>query len=646
MSMYRQLWLAVIVSMLVALTGSLLASSWSARSYLSEQLAMKNDDNAAALALSLGLQGADAVATELAVSALFDSGHYELIRVVDPRGNVLVERRMPSGNYGAPAWFVRLLPIEARPGQAHISSGWKQVGTVVLVSNSRFAYESLWKSVWELAAALFLATLVGGYLGTLILRRLRKPLLAVIGQARAITERRFVTIEEPDVPELKQLAAAMNSTVGRLQGMFEEEAARLDAVRREANCDSLTGLANRSHFLARLHQALEAEDSRGIGLILVRVADLVGINHRLGRDATDELLRRFAAVLVAETGQQPDSLVARLNGADFALLVMGQSGAGPLAGRLLPRLVQEASPFVGEGPVAHVGLGVFPRGVEMSVALSQVDAALAAAEADGGNVIREAGHAAGEDAPKSAEEWSRLIRRALDQRWVRLISFPVIDFNQRLIHRECPLRLMLDEQGEWLPAGRFLPIAERLKLTSRLDLAAVALGLADLAGNPAMTGLAVNLSASSLQDRNFRSELRGLLNQNALAARRLWLEVAESGALKHFDAFRDLCRELKSSGCKVGIEHFGRQFSQVGQLHGLGIDYIKVDASFVRDLDSSPGNQAFLRGLCSIVHGIGIQAIAEGVVSEDEMRALAEAGFDGATGPAVREPAAAPYCGG
>jgi diguanylate cyclase/phosphodiesterase len=329
MSMYRQLWLAVIVSMLVALAGSLLASSLSARSYLAEQLSMKNTDNAATLALSLSLKSPDMVETELAVSALFDSGHYELIRVVDPRGSILVERRMAPGSYGAPAWFVRLLPIEARPGQAQISSGWKQVGTVQLVSNSRFAYESLWESVWELAAALFLATLVGGYLGTLILRRLRAPLLAVIGQARAITERRFVTIEEPDVPELKQLAAAMNATVGRLQGMFEEEAARLDAVRREANCDSLTGLANRSHFLARLHQALEAEDSRGIGLILVRVADLAGVNRRLGRDATDELLRRFAAVLQTETAQQADSLVARLNGADFALLVMGQSGAAP-----------------------------------------------------------------------------------------------------------------------------------------------------------------------------------------------------------------------------------------------------------------------------------------------------------------------------
>ena len=639
MSMYRQLWLAVIVSMLVALAGSLLASSLSARSYLSEQLAMKNTDNAAALALSLSLREPDAVEVELAVSALFDSGHYELIRVTDPRGQVIVERKIDPGVKGVPAWFVRLLPLVSPPGEAQVTSGWKQFGTVHLVSHSRFAYESLWRNVWELAGALFVATLIGGYLGTLILRRLRVPLEAVIGQARAITERRFSIIDEPKVPELRQLAAAMNTMVGRLKSIFEEEAARLESVRREANCDSLTGLANRSHFLARLHQALEAEDSRGIGLILVRVADLAGINRRLGRDATDDLLRRFAAVLQAETEQQTDSLVARLNGADFALVVMGQAGIRPLAERLLPHLVQEAAPYVGDGPAACIGLGVFPRGIEMSAVLSQVDAALAAAEADGGNVIRETGNAIGEDAPKSADEWSRLIRHALDRHWVRLISFPVVDFSQRLIHRECPLRLMLDEHGEWLPAGRFLPIAERLKLTSRLDLSAVALGLDDLAANPAMTGLAVNLSASSLQDLAFRGELRDLLRQNAQAARRLWLEVAEGGALKHFAAFRDLCKELKRSGCKVGIEHFGRQFSQVGQLHDLGLDYIKVDASFVRGLDANPGNQAFLKGLCSIVHGIGIQAIAEGVVSETEMQALADVGFDGATGPAVKDPA-------
>ena len=225
------------------------------------------------------------------------------------------------------------------------------------------------------------------------------------------------------------------------------------------------------------------------------------------------------------------------------------------------------------------------------------------------------------------------------KRQVKLISFPVADFAGKLIHRECPLRLMLDDRGEWLPAGRFLPIAERLKLTSRLDLSAVSLGLAELAGKPALKGLAVNLSASSLQDRDFRAKLQSQLRQHGEPARRLWIEVAENGALSHFEEFRDLCGELKARGCRVGIEHFGRQFSQIGQLHGLGLDYIKVDASFVRGLESNPGNQAFLKGLCAIVHGIGIQVIAEGVVSEAELQALAGVGFDGATGPAVKEPA-------
>ena len=639
MSMYRQLWLAVIVSMLVALGGSLLASSLSARIYLSEQLTMKNTDTAAALALSLSLREPDPVEVELAVAALFDSGHYELIQVKDPHGKLIVERRAAPGGEGVPAWFMRALPLVSPPGQAQITSGWQQFGSVHLVSHSRFAYASLWKSVWDLAGALLVATLIGGYLGTLILRRLRRPLAAVIGQAKAITERRFVTIDEPAVPELRQLATAMNATVNRLKSMFDEEASRLEAVRREANCDALTGLANRSHFLARLHESLEAEDSQGAGLILMRVADLAGINHRLGRAATDELLRSCAAVLQEAARQGTDVLAARLNGADFALIVAGRNTIRPLAERLLSNLMQEAAPYVGEAAAAYIGFGSFARGSEVSGVLAQVDAALAAAEAGGDNAVREASQVTGEEAPRSAEEWLTLIRQALDRRWVKLISFPVVDFRQRLLHRECPLRLMLDERGDWLPAGQFLPIAERLRLTFRLDLAAVALGLEELSSKPDLSGLAINVSASSLQNAAFKAELHKLLRNRPQDVRRLWLEVAESGALNHFEAFRALCGELKGLGCKVGIEHFGRQFSQVGQLHGLGLDYIKVDAGFVRGLEDNPGNQAFLKGLCTIAHGIGIQVIAEGVASEAEMRALAEVGFDGATGPAVKEPA-------
>lgn len=636
MSLYRQLWLAVITSMLLALGGGLLASLVSARSFLESQLSIKNTDNATALALSLSLSNPDATVIELAVASLFDGGHYEWIRVTDPLGKVMVDRTAPLGDTDAPGWFIRLLPIKAEEGRAQISSGWKQMGVVSLASHSRFAYGALWQSAYEMVMALTLAGLLGGYLGALVLRRLRTPLDAVIGQANAITQRRFVMIDEPDVPELKQLAAAMNTTVGRLKAMFDDEASRLDAVRREANCDPLTGLANRSNFMARLRDVSMAEDSMGGTVFIARLGHLASVNQSLGRDATDELLLAFGAVMTDASLQHPEALAARLNGADFALLVPGLPTTKGLADGLLQALTQAATAFLPDQSSTWLGCGHFPRGIAIEKILAQVDAALATVEAGGRSGLSSVDMHEGDAGPRSSAEWSKMILKALEQRWVRLVSFPVSGLDGSLLHRECPLRLMFDANGDWQPAGRFLPFAERLKLTPQLDLAAVALGLDELEADPLLSGLAINLSASSIQLPEFRIELLKLL-QRRTGTVRLWLEVAEVGALAHFDAFRALCEAVRDLGCQMGIEHFGRQFSEIGRLHDLGLDYIKVDASFIRGLETNMGNQSFLKGLSSIAHGIGLTVIAEGVATELELDALKGLGFDGATGPAVRD---------
>jgi EAL domain-containing protein (putative c-di-GMP-specific phosphodiesterase class I) len=179
-------------------------------------------------------------------------------------------------------------------------------------------------------------------------------------------------------------------------------------------------------------------------------------------------------------------------------------------------------------------------------------------------------------------------------------------------------------------------VAERLGFSAELDLAALALGLADLERQPGLPGLAINLSGSSLAQAEFQQKLAALLERHRKAASRLWVEVAETGVFKHVDEFRTLCKLLGSFQCRVGVEHFGRQFSQIGRLHDLGLSYIKVDASFTRRLDTNPGNQAFLKGVSSIAHGIGLLVIAEGVASEAEFAALSAVGFDGATGPGVK----------
>lgn len=637
MSMYRQLWLAIVVSMLLALGGSLLASLLSARGYLESQLSIKNTDNATALALSLSQSNPDPVTVDLVVASLFDSGHYELIRIADPAGKVMAERVSDMADVGAPSWFTHLLPIRALPGQAQISSGWKQFGAVTLVSHSRFAYGALWKSAYEMVLALSLAGLVGGLLGSMVLGRIRKPLHTVIEQAKAITQRRFVTVDEPRVPELRQLALAMNATVSRLKGMFEEEASRLEVVRQEANFDALTGLANRTHFMARLRQCADAEDSVGGVLILVRMAHLADINRRLGRAATDDFLKAAGRVMGACAGTVSQGVGARLNGADFAVLLPGERSGLGVAHGVLQSLVQVAAPFVGEAATAWIGAGQFAPGENVGELLARVDMALAAAEAERDNGAREALRDVSDELPRTAEQWEAMILRALEHGWVRLISFPVVNAEGSLSHRECPLRLMFDEKGDWLPAGRFLPIAERLKLTPALDLAAVQLGLKELRSVPALGGLAINLSASSLRDREFQVRLLTLIDGYREVLPRLWLEMSESGALQHMDAFKSLCAELKARGCRVGLEHFGHHFSQIGALHDLGLDYLKVDASFVRGVDTNAGNAAFLKGLCGIAHNIGLQVLAEGVATEAELAALQGLGFDGATGPAIRE---------
>jgi EAL domain-containing protein (putative c-di-GMP-specific phosphodiesterase class I)/GGDEF domain-containing protein len=635
--MFRQLWLAIIASTLMALAGSLLVSMLSARTYLESQLSIKNTDNATALALSLSQSNPDEVTVDLVVSSLFDGGHYEVVRVVNPQGKTMSERMSTDTDLGAPSWFAQLLPIHAQPGQAQISSGWKQFGTVTLVSQSRFAYAALWKSAKEMVLALSLAGLAGGYMSSLVLRRLRKPLDAVIDQAQAITERRFVTMEEPAVPELKKLAQAMNVTVARLKAMFDDEALRLEGVRKEANCDTLTGLANRSNFMARLRDTVQAEHSVGGAVFIARVANLATVNQSLGRKDTDELLRAFGRGLVSVAQQHPDALAARLNGADFAMLVPALASPQEVAQQLFQALTNEAAAYLPGRPSTWLGCGHFPPGVEMETILAQVDMALAAVEADAVSGLKVVSLHLADDAPKSTEEWSKLIHRALDQKWVRLVSFPVMSLDGQLVHRECPLRLMFDERGEWQPAGKFLPVAERLKLTPQLDLAAIALGLDELESKPQLPGLAINLSASSIYLPEFRVNLQKLL-KNRSGTARLWLEVAESGALAHFDAFKALCNDLRGVGCKLGLEHFGRQFSEIGRLHDLGLDYLKVDGSFVRGLDGNAGNQAFLKGLSTIAHSIGLKVIAEGVTNEADLKALSLVGFDGATGPAVNEP--------
>ena len=631
MSMYRQLLLAIILSTTIAILGGLLASTFNTTTYLNEQLRTKNSDNATVLALSLSQKNVDPIELELAVASLFDNGYYSSIKVVDPKGKLIIEKVSPPQSHSAPTWFTSLFPITSIAGQAQITNGWNQVGTIFVVSQSGNAYQALWNSALQMLMALTLSGFIATYLSTLILRRLKKPLKQVIEQAKGMSERRFITTNVSKVPELKQLSLAMNSTVSLLKSMFADEAERIESLRKQTNTDGVTGLANREHFLSQLDVTIGEENAPPGSLVMIRIAGLTEANRALGRNNIDSILRKIGDTLRLQQDRLLDGFAARLNGTDFALLFR-QSTPEPIAQHLLNEIAKELSE-IADSTMIYIGYGEYSFGISHGALLSQVDAAVANAEACGINNTKMAIPLDIEQAPRSAEEWSKLILRALEQKWVKLAFFPVTNLNGDILHRESALRLMFG--GEWFPAGRFLPIAERLGLTHKLDLTAVKLALAELQRTGSIADIAVNLSAQSIQNPEFREQLRNLLNAKPLASKHLWIEISENGVFSNMDAFRTFHAEMKKFGCQFGLEHFGRKFDQINVLHDLGLNYVKIDSVFVRNIDFNDGNQAFIKGVSSIARRLGLKAITEGVNSDAEFNTMKNLGVDGVTGPAV-----------
>ncbi len=633
MSLIKQLWIAVAVVTALAFGGNLIIGTLSARHYLEQQLYLKNLDNATSLALSMSQLPKDPVTVELQVAAQFDSGHYRLIRLIDPAGALLVEREFAGVRGRAPDWFVSLIPIVAPAATAQVQDGWRQFGTLTLESHSHFAHEALWAASVRLFAWFLVGALLAGGVGTLVIRHVTRPLARVVEQAQAIGERRFLTMPEPGTTEFSRVVRAMNTLSERVRNLLADESLRLEHLRRATQHDELTGLFNRGQWLNQLDAALGRDDAHAGGAVaLVRVANLATLNQQLGRADADGMLLELARCLEGLAAAQPERCAGRMNGSDFALLAPGGGDPGALAAELAAAL-ETALEKWGERARLQVpvGIGAYHPAEPRAHVLARADGALAAAEQVGGNATRVAQPTDAVPAHADLAEWRRSIEHALDAEGVQLECYPVVSTDGGVLHQEAPMRLHLS--GAWRRAGYFMPWATRLGLMARLDTAVAREALARIGRDGVDIG--INLSPESLREVGFQSDLLALLRTHPDERRRLWIEVPEYGVVRHPAEFRALYAALKPLGCRLGIEHVGLQFSHIGELHTLGLDYLKVDAAMIRGIDVDTGNQSFVRGLCVIAHAIGLTVIAEGVASEAELGMLAQLGVDGLTGPVV-----------
>lgn len=633
MSLIKQLWIGIIVLLLMVLSGNFVISTLTAKTYLQEQLRLKNIDNANSLALSISqMPEKDPITLELLITAQFDAGHYEYIIFQDAHQKPIVARSFEENAAAVtvvPQWFSKYVKFNVAPGIAQVQDGWQQAGTLLVKSHSRYAVEALWHNTRDLLDWFIVATLLSGLIGSFILKYISRPLDLVVHQAEAIGERRFITSEEPKTKEFQRLVRAMNTLSLGVKQMLDKEARQLEVLRRESQTDAITGLANRTHFLNLLDTQLTREDAQSSGiLVMARVMNLNELNNQLGHQQVDQILRTLADVFKDIQGNYSHSYAGRLNGSDFALLTPTDKPIDIFSADLSQKLNFQLIANGFDKIALPLALCSFNSNDHRNALLHKLDGALAQAELKGNRAVVILENNQPDFVQLNLSEWRAAITASLTAQTIALAKFPVRNTNGDLIHHETAARMKLDK--DFKSAGYFMHWAVRLGLMPDVDLAIIKLALLQLGHTN--EPLAINISAASLCSANFREQLIALLRNEPEHTKNLWLEFPEICMLRHLEELRAFSTRLRSLGCRIGLEHVGLEFTQFGDLQAMGLSYLKIDSAITRDIDSNTSSQTFVQSLCTLGHSLGIVMIAEGVISDAEQQSLSKIGLDGFTG--------------
>ncbi|OGI41918.1 MAG: hypothetical protein A2150_01350 [Candidatus Muproteobacteria bacterium RBG_16_64_11] len=393
-----------------------------------------------------------------------------------------------------------------------------------------------------------------------------------------------------------------------------------------AHFDALTGLPNRLLFLDRLNQTM-AQAHRNERLVAVMLLDLdrfKAINDTLGHTMGDLLLKSVAERL-AECVREDDT-VARLGGDEFTVLlpeIRYIQDAAAVAQKILDALAQ---PFFLDGHEVFIGtsigISLYPFDEELSALLRNADTAMYEAKQDGGNTYQFY------TAEMSTASLRRLslegaLRRALERGEFVLHYQPQIDLaRDEIVGAEALVRWQHPDLGLLGPM-EFIPLAEENGLIVPLGEWVLRTACAQNrawqnAGLPPIR-VTVNLSVRQFHQKNLADIVARILEQTGLDAQRLELEITESCLIQNTQTTVTLLTELNRLGVRISIDDFGTGYSSLAYLKRFPIDTLKIDRSFVCDIDTDPDDAAIVKAIIALAQSLEMHVIAEGVETRNQL---------------------------
>ncbi|THB75747.1 MAG: EAL domain-containing protein [Desulfobulbaceae bacterium] len=648
MSLYRQLLIFTLTLCFVLFFGVWIDKLQSTRSFLSDQLESHAQDTATSLGLSLSpfISADDDAAIETMLNAIFDRGYYRTIVLRDVQGKTISERRLPIVIEHVPDWFVTSVPLKAPLAEALIMNGWNKAGSVSVESHPGYAYLTLWKTAVTITIYFLLTGVVVLVLGGVGLRILLRPLRRVEEQAEAICRKEYEIQEKlPRTRELRSVVVTMNKMTNKVKEMFEEQGNIAERLRQKAFGDDLTGLANRRYLTAQINVVLSGEDPLVKGaFMLIQIQNLAEINAQKGYAGGDELISKAAEIIKEHAEPWVGQVAARLGGGDFAVFLpdIDSEDSDKLAEQMATQLsLLSLENLSVSDNICSVGMIRYQAPHNLDQLLSEADSLLIAAREAGPNRWQ-TGDLVAEDkslSPQGKVWWRKTLEKALANKALTLYGQQVFKRadTTSIEHLELFSRIAL-EDGSIVPAGIFIPLAERSALVTDLDRQIILKGI-QYQSESQNQPIAINISATSVSDQTFVDWVLYKLRDLSPNSGPIYFEFAEFSAVQHLESIKHFAQQIKAAGHSIGLDHFGRSFSNFGYLKSLQPEYVKIDAAFTRELETENSDSYFFIGaLAGVAHSLDIKVIAEGVEKDAQLQILGDLKVNGVQGYLLDRP--------